>query len=429
MVGGGRWKQQVEEQLSDQTIIQASEAPVRLVSRKAVAISKALRAAARRAATSGLRLPAAGRARRSSWFRTGVLISFVAAVILPSLAGVTYFAFIASRQYVSEARFAVRDADSSMSDLLGGLAGLSGLQRLQDTYIVWDYIKSRAMFDELDRTIGLRDRYARPAADFVARLDLSDPIEDMVRYWRWMVDVKIDMNSGIMTLKVKAFTREDALAIADQVVKLSERLVNELSERARRDALKDASEQLERSEQNLKAALAQVRDTRNAEGVLDASRSAEALTKLMSEARSRLLTLQQDYQVTNRTVAATAPHMKILHSRIETLQGQLKELERRIASTDKPTTLSASQEQLDRVALKLRVAEDQYGLAASKYELARLRVQSQQSYLVTFVPPRLADDALYPKRVLLSALILAASLALWGAGVGIAVLARNNMAR
>jgi hypothetical protein len=41
----------------------------------------------------------------------------------------------------------------------------------------------------------------------------------------------------------------------------------------------------------------------------------------------------------------------------------------------------------------------------------------------------LADDALYPMRILFSVLILLAVLAVWGAGVGIAVLARNNMAR
>ncbi len=417
------------DQLSDQAVSRASTGRIRPVSR-ATEISKALRTVARRATTSGLHARSQATATRAPWFRRAVLFSFVVVVAVPSAIGGVYFGFIASSQYVSEARFAVRDAgsSSSMSDVLGGLAGLSGLQRLQDTYIVSDYIRSRAMFDELERSIGVRGRYGRHEADFVARLDLSEAIEDMVRYWRWMVDVKIDINSGIVTVRVKAFTREDALAIATQIVKRSEQLVNELSERARQTDLRLASEQLSRGEQNLRAALAEMRDVRNAEGVLDPSKSAEALTKLMSEARSRLLLLQQD-RAANWTVASSAPHMKILQSRIDTLEGQIKDLDKRIAGNEKSATLSGSQEQLDRASLKFKVTEEQYSQAASKFELARLQSQAQQMYLVSIVPPRLADDALYPMRIVYSLLILFAALLVWGAGVGVAALVRNNMAR
>ena len=413
--------------MSDQAVLETGEALVLPPNRRAIAISKALRAAARRAATPSLHMPLQLQAGRASWFRRGVWIGFFLGVVLPSLLGALYFGFFAANQYVSEARFAVRDASSSTSDLLSGLGGLAGIQRLQDSYIVSDYIKSSAIFDELDRSIGLRRRYGRPEADFLARLDVDEPIEDMVRYWRWMVDIKIDLTSGIMTLKVKAFTRDDALAIATQVVKLSERLVNELSERARQNALKQAKEQLSRSEQNLRKALVGVRDTRNAEGILDASKSAEALTTLVSDARSALLSLQQEYQANNRTVRPDAPHMKILQSRIETTQRQIKELEGRMAGTENASNLSASQAALDRGALVLKVAQDQYSLAAGKFELARLQVETQQSYLEAFVPPRLADDALYPKRILYSFLIALAALALWAAGVGVAMLIRNKM--
>jgi len=44
------------------------------------------------------------------------------------------------------------------------------------------------------------------------------------------------------------------------------------------------------------------------------------------------------------------------------------------------------------------------------------------------VPPRLAEDALYPRRLLVWAIVTAAGLALWGVGVGLALLIRDHIA-
>jgi capsular polysaccharide transport system permease protein len=47
---------------------------------------------------------------------------------------------------------------------------------------------------------------------------------------------------------------------------------------------------------------------------------------------------------------------------------------------------------------------------------------------MTYVSPRLAEDALYPKRTLIICLVLLSGLALWGGGVGVAAMVRDHMA-
>jgi len=394
---------------------------------RARAIARALRVEARQVGVVDRIMPSSAKLE-TSWFGSAVWISFAVMVALPGLLGATYLWFVASDQYVSEARFALRGSESAIVDTaVSGLSSAAVVQKAQDTFIVADYIRSRAMFEALDRTIDLRRIYSWPGADFLARWNPSAAIEDLAFYWRWRTDVKVDINSGIVTMKARAFTPEDALKVADGIVKLSEQLLNDMSARARRDAVTNAAAELKRAEAALQRALSDERKTRDAERVFDATKSAEVVTTLAAELKSRFMQLQE-FEAPQRTVSPDAPQMRVLQSRMKTLQDQIRALESEVAS-DKKTTLSGAQQQLDRAALLRKVAESQYILAATKFESARLRADSQQAYLVMFVAPHLAEDALYPRRALYTCLGLLFLLVVWGIGMAAIVVARDHMAR
>lgn len=397
-------------------------------SSSAAAVSSALRLMARRAARIGARRswretvnPGASR------FWAGVVAGFVTLVLLPTLVAAVYFGVIASKQFVSEVSFAVR-APMMTSDLLG-MGNIPSSQRTQDALIIADYVRSRRMVEDLDADIGLRKLYLRPEVDWLSRLGSSDPIEDIVRYWKWKVDVKVDKNSSVVTVTVKAFTPEDALAIARAIAERSETLVNEMSERAREDAVRQAQDELARAEAKMRLAIEAMRLTRNERGVLDATKVAEATTKVIGELLEKLLALEGEYELQRgANVSPSAPQMKVLERRIAGLKEQILALEKRIAGSSGSSSLSDVQGALERHALETKVAEQQYALAVAKLEQARLDQATKQVYLMTFVPPRIAEDALYPKRTLTISLVLLAGIALWGCGTGFAVLVRDHMA-
>ena len=84
--------------------------------------------------------------------------------------------------------------------------GLGASQQSQDTQIVADYIRSRAMVEALGKSLDLRQIYSRDDADYFSRFDRTDSIEDLEKYWRKRVDVKIETLSGIVSVDVRAFT-------------------------------------------------------------------------------------------------------------------------------------------------------------------------------------------------------------------------------
>ena len=101
------------------------------------------------------------------------------------LAGI-YFGLVASDQYVSEAKFTVSSGAIPKMDNLGSVTGLPPILIVQDTQVVTSYIQSRAMVEQLEHTVGLRDAYGSKSIDWWARFRKDEPIEKFTDYWEKM---------------------------------------------------------------------------------------------------------------------------------------------------------------------------------------------------------------------------------------------------
>jgi capsular polysaccharide transport system permease protein len=407
-----------------------STAKVGQLSRRPSAISHALREAARQARTPAMRWKAFKTTRLplrpGVTFASSVMISFFVLVIAPILVAGFYLAFIASDQYVSEARFAVRGGDQS-SLSVASLLGMTNTDQGQNSLILVNYLQSRGLVEQLDKNLGLRKMYARDNVDFLSRFNVDEPIEDLTRYWRWHSSVSMETISGVVTVGVRAFTPQDALAIANEVIANSEKLVNDLSDRSRHDALRAAKTELDRAEAALQDKVRAMRDLRNSDQLLDANITAEVMTKMLGELRLSRIKLEQEYSALIRSVKPDSPNARVLSARITSLKSEIAKLEEQMTQPagGKGVTLSDAMSRFSREKLELDFAQKQYVAASAAFERARVEVESQQIYLATFLKPVLAQEPLYPKRWWLWAIVIVGCLALWGAGVGGAVLARN----
>lgn len=371
------------------------------------------------------------RGRPISNFGAGIVLGFLLIVVIPTLVSGLYLAFFTSDQYAAEVRFAVRGGEQRpSSDPISSLMGVSTV-RVQDSQIVAQYIQGQGMVETLERTVKLRHLFAWPGkADFIFGFNPSRSVERLVKYWWWQVDVSIDRLSGIITVMVRAFTPTDALAIAQSIVSASETLVNELSERARNDALKQAQTELALAERVLQTKIQALRDLRRDEQILDPAKTSEALVKLLGELRLELAKMESDYQSLQRSVTEDAPQMRVLNSRIMAVREQIRQYEAKMTGAQSPNqqVLADSMSRFDQLRVEHEIAQKQYIEAATSLERARIEVESQQVYLTTFLQPVLAEEALYPKRWWIMLAILTICLLVWGAGTGIAVLVRNYSA-
>jgi capsular polysaccharide transport system permease protein len=312
---------------------------------------------------------------------------------------------------------------------LSFLAGLPQTQRVQDSLILYEYLRGRGVVQDLDRKINLRGIFGNPQADYFSRFNAQEPIEELVYYWKRHVYVGYDVISSTITLIVAAFTPEDALNVSRTAIALSENLVNDLSERARRDALALADAALQRAQDNLQDKITQLRDLRNSAGVLDATKTADAIGKMVGDLRLELIHLQEDYDIQRGSVSASSPQLQVQQARITSLRDQIQKLEQMMTSNGSGSpTLATAMSLFDRQQLEQDIAQKQYVAAAGAFERARLELEGKHVYVATFLQPVLAQEALYPRRWWEWSIVVVACLALWGSLVGIGLLVRNYIA-
>jgi capsular polysaccharide transport system permease protein len=345
--------------------------------------------------------------------------SFVVVVALPMVLAAAYYFVVAADQYVAEFRFALRSAAPVRSEPPTWLpAGEALAPVASDSYIVVQYIRSRAMIDDLGRTIDLREMFSTRRADWPARLHLPASIEELVFYWKRQVDAFFDAGNGTIVVRVRAFTREDALRLAKHVLGLSEQLVNQLSERARQNALRDSEAAVGRAERRLAGALARLRDFRDEKGLIDPNKSANSTVALTDRLRDSLVRAKTEVSVLRQYMRDDAPPVALLEARIRSLEAERRSLEGEVTATAKSgaPALSRVMGRYEELETERRFAENAYQHALEALDQSRREAERQQVYLAAFVPPRLPDEALYPRRARSLAIVFLVAFAVWSIG-------------
>lgn len=384
--------------------------------------------------------PAAdGDTRRPATLGTGqrqrrwiIRISFLLAVALPTLIVATYYAFMASDQYASETRFAVRSATTVQNaDLLGLISGGSASGTIADAYVVIDFVRSRQILDLLSAEIDTRAVFARREADWWARLDPILAMEDVIVYWRRMVSVGFDTTSQIMTIQVRAFTRDDAFKLTTAILKQSEQLINDLSARSRADAVKMAEQEVERMEGRLRTARLALRTFREERQELDPRKKAEARQQIIETLQSELTTARAKLQAQRQQMSESAPSVLYQLNLIKALEKQIDEERNRIAHADAASaqdgTIGGLIADYEALTIDREFAEKAYLSALASLERVRLDAARQQRYLATIVPPAMPEAALYPRRILNSLIVLIGLFCVWGLAVLIGLAVRDHV--
>ena len=363
---------------------------------------------------------------KTLWRPNPYLLSFILVVVIPSLLSIAYLAFVASSQYVAEARFAVQSAQFGLGDGKTRSLSTSAIPVMadQDAYIIGDYIRSRTILDDLKGTVDVKTIYQRPEADFWARLKPLPSPEDLTSYWDGMVDTYVDGPSGIVTLTVRAFRPDDAVRLARAVIAASEKLANNVSTRARTTIMREAEDEVRSSEALVSESLADLRNFRDQQGFIDPASAATSTSKLLMGTLEQKITLENQYFVASRAMSPNAPTVIELKTRLDGLDAQIAKLKAELTgNSPQRRTIAASLVGFERLELKRIFAEKLYTLAEDGLERARLRAEQQNIFISTFVPPAMPQDAKYPQRLWLSLLIPIGLAIFWGifALIGLAI--------
>ena len=360
------------------------------------------------------------------WGIPWTAISFLAMVVIPAAIASFYYIVIASPQYQVEAQFAVRGSNQSsmatmgLGSILGGTTTQSG-----DSYIVSSYVESLQLIRDVQQELGvdLRQFYTRDHIDWLYRIQPDMPLEKFTEYWRSMTDVSYNATTGNTTLLVYGFTAEDSKAIADAVLKVSERLVNQLSENNRQQVMQVASKQVDRAEERLRKVQAELRRLRVDEKVSDPATLIQLRNQVLSGLQNQLSTLKTRYNALMRSVSPEAPQAKSLQKQIDALEGQIAEQEAQLGAPDSKNGKNLSPEdnanlaevlnKFEELTIEQSFATQAYTTALAAFETAIVEAQRQERYFATFVAPTRPEIALYPLRYLDSFIAFLVLLAAW----------------
>lgn len=359
--------------------------------------------------------------RRSKRQRFRLIVgSLFAMVVLPTLLSGIYFFWIASDQYVVEARFAVRgNSDpSSSAEMMGMMSGAGSVGTIGDSYILQDFVASRDIINRIEKTIPLREMYQAPQADFFARYSGDDTVEDFADYWRKMVVASFDHYTSIVVLTVRAFSPTDAKVIADAIVSECDGLINRITEKSRMDTVLFAQNQVGIMETRLKQARSALEQFRATSSTVDPGAKAAANEQLIANLDEQILRAQSQLAELTKFVAADSPQVQVLRSRIEVLKEQVADRKKLVGvdlgSAPGADGIGNQVSTFRALQLEQDFAEKAYTSAMGSLESARANAMRNQRYLAAYVSSALPEQALLPQRGLDTLLTLVATLIFWG---------------
>jgi capsular polysaccharide transport system permease protein len=350
----------------------------------------------------------------AKWLKNHLVLLLT--VVVPTFVAILYYGLVASDVYISESRFLVRSPQhQTQGGVFGQLLQGTGLSRSQDdTYSVHDFILSRDALHELDRSAGVRNAFMSKQIDSINRFpgwSSDTSFEEFYRYYGKHVGVEYDSTSSISTLTVRAFTAHDAQTIDDQLLSMSERLVNMLNERSRQDLIRYADSEVKLAADKATNAGVALFEYRSRHAVFEPDKQAAILLGSVAKIQEELVSTEaQLAQI--RKLSPTNPQIAGLESRADTLRHAIASEASKVTSVN--GSFSARAPDFERLTLESGFADKQLGVALADLETARSDALRQQLYLERLVQPSLPDKAMEPRRLRSMFTVFLAGMIGWG---------------
>lgn len=348
-------------------------------------------------------------------FVRGLWASFGALVVAPALAVLVYLLAFASPLYEAQSQFVVRgDVNRPGGGSLGGAVGaVAALNVNQESSILVRFLPSRALVERLRGTLDVAALYSSPDIDSLSRLAEDADADAVAAYWADKVSASVDPVSGVVTLKVRAYSPEDALTLNQAAMLESETMLNLLLDDSRRDALRVAEQDRERAAEALEDARRELEAFRREAGLLDPNDAGAQAVDLIYELRGQRAALSAQLEAALTSLSPSAPQVRALRTRLSALDDQIAALEAELVPAGGAEGLPVLISRFDALELKRAFAEKSFGRA----ELTLLRTQAEVErwhlYLTVFDPPTLAAEEVEPRPFWTSGKLFATLAVLW----------------
>ncbi len=154
-------------------------------------------------------------------------------------------------------------------------------------------------------------------------------------------------------------------------------------------------------------------------------RGAKLAVQLIGSLEQQLTQLNADLATAKSQMGEDTPRIRVLKTRIESLEQQLDVERQRLGAGEKSAAgndpnspdVAGRIAEFEELETEREFAERAYTAALGSLEKARIDANNRQRYLALFIEPTLSELAQYPARLLNSFLVMLGLLFAWGIGV------------
>lgn len=342
-----------------------------------------------------------------------LVLSLLLLVIAPICVVLWYLYAIAVDQYSSSMSFSVRS-----EEFHNPLEALSTLGQMStgttsDAAILYEYIRSQKIVRAIDAQIDLRKLYSKPDFDPIFTINVEASTEDLVDHWHSMAQVTFDQGSGSIKIDSFGFTPEDAQNINNVILIESQKLVDRLSEAARKDAIRYAESDLKEARARLKIARRKLSEFRAESRLIDPTINVESQGGITAALQQQLAEAMVQHELLlSSTSAVNDPRLKNSKNLIDAIRRRI-EGERKNLTSNIDSSLVSIVSKYEALIVDREFAEQAYVSASAAYDSALASAKRRTKYLAVHIEPTIADTALYPRRLMIVAVFSGLLFLLW----------------
>jgi capsular polysaccharide transport system permease protein len=327
-----------------------------------------------------------------------------ALVIAPMLLALLYFTVVATNRYVSESTLIVRQSNQTGGSGVPGaallLAGVMPSSR-EDTMYLRDYIQSLDLLKRLDERLHVREHFTQKAGfDPFFRLYGFFPQEWFLAYFRNRVELLLDDDSGVLSVRVQGFDAEFAQQLNSEILKESERFINAMSQNMARDQMAFAEGELARASQRLQKAKHNLLSFQATNKLLDPVAQAQATEALTSGLQAQISAKEAELKQAVTYLNEDSYQVKALRGTVEALRKQLDQENRKATSGPaNGSQINAQAARFQDLTLEVGFAQDAYKAAFTAVENARIEASRKLKTVAVIEAPTRPETAEYPRRI------------------------------
>lgn len=307
-----------------------------------------------------------------------------------------YFLVFTPRIYTSEARLVVEKTTASAGSGGSLISMMQGGSSFKEARMLKEFIHSSTMLAELDKQFGLRKHFAQPF-DPIRSIGSAATTDEVLNFYRDMVPVRIDEQSGLITIAVKSFDPALSQKVLARILVTAEAYMNNAAAEVATGQLAFLKEQVRKAGEELEQARTGLVQFQDKNKLLTPQDSANSVLGAIARLEGDLVSKRAELSAALSYLNPQSPEAVRIKSQIRALERQIAIEKARLVGPGDKSRLSVSAALYEKQKMRVEFAADLYKTALATYEKAQYDAAKKAQAVVLVQPPTLPEEPSYPR--------------------------------